>query len=164
MQASTCPECGGELECRPHVTTLGWARVVDHGLALQGCAQGHFHLNDQERARLARRAAHALLVDGSLDGTKHLGDLIRMARRGLQLGQGDLSVLLDCEAETLSRWEKNRRPMPRTFQLALAARLAQVEDGAAVADLVRGVRERSLVRAMRRGAGQSPALELQLSA
>jgi DNA-binding transcriptional regulator YiaG len=77
----------------------------------------------EELAGYERRAAALVLRDG----TRVDGSVTRDARKALGLRQVDLASLLECEPETLSRWESGARVMPRAEQLALVALLDEVE-------------------------------------
>ncbi len=164
MDSTTCTLCGGALELRAHATVVGPARVEDRTFHALGCAKDHFVVRKEDRPLLARRAAHALLVDRRLNGTEAMGALLKLARSGLGLTQPELAVLLDLEPETLCRYEKNKYPAPLPIQLALASVLHQVELGAVPADLVRWVRQLSVVSAARRSRHESNVFGLLLSA
>lgn len=73
-------------------------------------------------ARYERRAAAAVLREG-----RHVdGAVLKYARRALGLRQARLAQLIEYQAETLSKWENDREPIPRATQLAIAALLEGV--------------------------------------
>ena len=121
-----CPSCGEPM------ALLGYTHVEDGGGVLVKDATSfawqcqHCDLTDlslEELAGYERRAAALVLRDGR----RVDGNVVRDARKALDLRQVDLASLLGCEPETLSRWESSTRPMPRAEQLALVALLDEVE-------------------------------------
>jgi DNA-binding transcriptional regulator YiaG len=121
-----CQSCGSALKMLgyKHVEQVGKVKVADAtGMVLQcvSCESAALTLGDL--AGYERRAAALVLRDGA-----HVdGDVIRYARKALGLRQAELAVLLQCTAETISRWENGANPMKRAEQLALVALLDGVE-------------------------------------
>lgn len=115
-----------ELSGYTHVEHVGSATVTDAtGFAWQCASCGECDLSLEDIAGYERRATALVLRDG-----RHVnGSVIRSARKALGLRQAELATLLDCEPETVSRWETGLRPMPRAEQLAVVLLLDGVERG-----------------------------------
>jgi DNA-binding transcriptional regulator YiaG len=78
---------------------------------------GDVELSLKDLAGYQRRAAAIVIRDAKrIDGA-----VVRYARKALGLRQVDLAELLECAAETVSRWETDDLEMPRASQLALVA-------------------------------------------
>jgi DNA-binding transcriptional regulator YiaG len=124
--ARACPSCGKPMALLGyiHVEDVGGVLVKDGtSLAWQCKSCDLTDLSLEDLAGYERRAAALVLRDG----TRVDGNVVRDARKALDLRQVDLASLLGCEPETLSRWESGARPMPRAEQLALVALLDEVE-------------------------------------
>lgn len=50
---------------------------------------------------------------------------IRFLRRGLALSQADLGKMLDRDAQTVARWEKSKRKIPKLADFAIRCRFAE---------------------------------------
>ncbi|WP_200384216.1 hypothetical protein [Rhodocyclus tenuis] len=49
---------------------------------------------------------------------------LRFLRRGLELSQAELGLLLDRDAQTIARWEKSAEPIPKFVDLTIRTRFA----------------------------------------
>ena len=146
------------MECRMHnhVQRVGSVSVHDAtAFAWQCKVCGEVDLALDELAGYERRAAALVLRDG-----RHVnGEVLRAARKALDLRQTDLASLLECKPETISRWETGTMSMPRAEQLALVALLDGAEQGtmdlhAPIHDASGGVLDAELeVRPPRRATG-----------
>ncbi len=136
-----CGACGTPMEYRgyKHVETVGTVRVTDGTSFAWQCSHcGEVDLSIKDLGGYERRAAAVVLRDGRNVN----GSAVRYARKALGLKQTDLAHLLDCTAETISRWENNALAVPRAHQLAIVSLLEGVETGTlALEDLVRSARE-----------------------
>jgi DNA-binding transcriptional regulator YiaG len=115
-----------EWRVHKHTQRVGAVAVHDATAFAWQCTQcGEVDLSLEDLAGYERRAAALVLRDG-----RHVnGDVLRAARKALDLRQADLAALLGCQPETISRWETGAMSMPRAEQLALVALLDGTEQG-----------------------------------
>lgn len=100
------------------VTRVGRYRVEDATRSYDG-----EELSGKVLAGYQRRAARTILHDVDLVEP----EILRYARRALELTQGELASLLGVGAETVSRWETGAKPFKRDTQLAMAGLLDEAE-------------------------------------
>jgi DNA-binding transcriptional regulator YiaG len=115
-----CEVCGSALVGYKHTEQVGKVKVTD-GTALKPYCEkcGGPNLTLDELAGYERRAAALVLRDG-----RHVdGAVLKYARKALGLKQTNLAAILQCQPETLSRWETGALVMRRAEQLELVALL-----------------------------------------
>lgn len=120
-----CPLCDGALSTKTvtHTLCFGDVTTKDETMQARTCALGHYVLTEEQEAIALLRAARVALHESKSVS----GATFRDARKAIGLTQTQVAELLDTTAETLSRYENEHAPIPRTVQLALAELAAAIE-------------------------------------
>jgi putative zinc finger/helix-turn-helix YgiT family protein len=117
MTLARCVQCGSEeLRDTTHeeILTVG-ARRFAAELPARTCPRcGERYLPGPAVGAFEDAVTHALVAAGASDGAA-----LRWLRRAAGLRATELAVLLDVRAETVSRWETETSPTPRTAVYAL---------------------------------------------
>ncbi len=116
-----CSECNCEDFERKTVelsTKVGVHTVVDRSKSPLTCANcGEFTISAKDLEAIELRAAVVAFTDAPLV----TGPMLRFARKSLGLTQTELAARLGTTAESLSRWERQERPMETWVPLSVLA-------------------------------------------
>lgn len=120
-----CDECGGEAFEHRTVeipVQVGPHRVVDRSVRLPVCNEcGDVVIPADVHELVEQRAALVALTD-----TKTMtGSMLRFARKALGLTQVELAEKLATTGESISRWEREERPMDPVLRQAMRALLME---------------------------------------
>ncbi|HKY37253.1 MAG TPA: type II toxin-antitoxin system MqsA family antitoxin [Polyangiaceae bacterium] len=116
-----CHNCGGEsFEKRTvdNLTRVGDHAVLDRSVRRPVCKKcGEYTISADTLETLELRAA----VCAFEKADKVTGGMLRFARKALDLTQGELAARLGTTAESVSRWEREERPMEPWVELAVTS-------------------------------------------
>lgn len=120
-----CHACKGESFERQAVTLttrVGNHRVVDRSLRLPVCLDcGEFVVPAEAHEKVELRAALVAFTDAP----RVTGAMLRFARKALDMTQAELAERLSVAPESISRWEREERPMEPWVPLAVLGLLRE---------------------------------------
>lgn len=114
-----CHECNGEtftLKTVQVVTGVGPYNVVDGSARRPVCDScGEYSISSNLLEKIELRAALVVYSDAA----EITGGVLRFARKALSLTQAQLAEKLGTTAESISRWERDERPMEKWLHPAV---------------------------------------------
>lgn len=124
MRTAPCPECqeplrAAEIDLERRVGGRVFSTRVQ-GLHCRAC--GHREADAAIEERFTLRVAEELSNDAS-------GESLKFMRAALHLRASELAELLGVSPETMSRWENDRRPVPRASFTVVAAMVRDALEG-----------------------------------
>jgi DNA-binding transcriptional regulator YiaG len=110
----TCPFCDKRAKTveKEHAWEFEHGKVTTSLIGISCCGQIFFSGPEMQTAE--EEIARAI-VEAGFQG----GDVFRFLRKTLGLPAKDLAALFDVTPETISRWESDERPVPRTARALL---------------------------------------------
>jgi len=128
-----CHNCNGESFTPRTVevtTRIGKYKVIDGSIRRPVCDKcGEYTLPAKTLEKVELRAAIVALADAA----QATGAMIRFARKALGMTQVDFAGALGTTPESVSRWERDERPMEKWLPVAvkglLLARLNPTPEG-----------------------------------
>lgn len=114
-----CHNCGSESFERKTVdimTRVGIHGVLDRSVRRPVCTNcGEYTIPAETLEILELRAALCAFTEAD----SITGDMLRFARKALDLTQDELATRIGSTAESVSRWEREERPMERWVPLVV---------------------------------------------
>lgn len=127
---TSCHECGGEeltVRTVEIETRIGKHKVIDGSVRRPVCDKcGDFTIPAKTLEKVELRAAIVALSDVAAT----TGAMIRFARKALGMTQVEFATALDTTGESVSRWEREERPMERWVPLAVKGLLLEKQNPA----------------------------------
>jgi hypothetical protein len=120
-----CVECGHETRGGSHTQEIHVGNVRVNAVVLADiCPEcGHHNMTLGELATIGLKAAIVVFREAP---DKADGSALKFARKSMGLMQKQLAALLGMKPETLCRYEKLTRPLPKPITLAIEAFLIRV--------------------------------------
>lgn len=125
-----CHNCNGEeftTRTVELVTKIGKHKVTDESVRRPVCDQcGEYTIPAKTLEKVELRAATVALSDAE----QVTGAMIRFARKALGMTQVEFANALDTSGESVSRWEREERPMEKWVPLAVKGLLLEKQNPA----------------------------------
>jgi DNA-binding transcriptional regulator YiaG len=116
MRCFNCHREKFETKTVELITQVGPHRVVDHSVRRPVCVKcGEFTVPAETLTTVELRAAIVALHEAPA----MTGSMLRFARKALDLTQAQLAGAIGTTAESVSRWEREERPMEQWVRLAV---------------------------------------------
>jgi DNA-binding transcriptional regulator YiaG len=116
MHCHECNEENFETRAVEIATRVGEHVVVDRSLRRPVCTKcGEFTLSADALAKVELRAALVAFVNAP----RVTGAMLRFARKSLDMTQAELAERIGTALESVSRWEREERPMEPWVSLAV---------------------------------------------